>query len=182
MLQREPWTYIITKVDNTTPKGIVTYTVKQDKYEPEHDYVQLNPDAPDYGDMYADYYSSIVVPKEEDENVLHKQYRLVVEALNYNVKLGYTKVLTAKIYDGQNNEITNVFKDSECIWNFKLENENLERKRLIVIDEEYSLKEENKFKCKFKFDGDEKYLGQNITATCQIDNMTTEVLLEIITL
>ena len=177
MLQREPWTYIITKVDNTTPKGIITYTVKQDKYEPEHDYVQLNPNAPDYGDMYANYYSSTIIPKEEKEDVLNKQCKLIIEALNYNIKLGYSKIITAKIYDAQNNDITNVFKDSECIWNFKLENENLERKKLIVVDEEYGLKEGNKFKCKFKFDGDEKYLSQNITVTCQIDNMTAEVFL-----
>lgn len=182
MLQKEPWTYIVTKVNNTTPKGIITFTVKQDRYEPEHDYVQLNPDAPDYGDMYPDFWSSSVIPKQNEENVLYKKSKLAIEAPNYKIKFGYSKVLTAKIYDSEDNDITDMYKDSECIWDFKLENTDLVRKKLIVIDEDYSLKEGNKFKCKFKFDGDEKHLNQNIFVTCKIDDMTAKIPLDVSTL
>lgn len=182
MLQREPWTYIVTKVDNTTPKGIITFTVKQDRYEPEHDYIQMDPNKPDYGDMYADYWSSNVPPQKGKEDVIHKEHKLIIEAPNYNLKLGYTKILTAKIYDANNNDITDMYKDSECIWNFKLENVDLNRKKLIVIDEDYKLKEGNKFKCKFKFDGDEQYLQHNITVTCQIDDLIANVKLDVTTL
>ena len=182
MLQKEPWTYKITKVDNTTPKGIVTFTVKQDKYEPLHDYVQLDPNADDYGDMYPDYYSSAVFPERNEEDVLHKKCKLVIEAPNYHIKLGNSKILTAKIYDATGRDVTSVFKDSECIWNFKLDDMEINRKKLIVIDNDYSLKEGNEFKCKFMFDGDEQYLEHKIVVTCQIDELTTEVLLDVITL
>lgn len=182
MLQKEPWTYKITKVDNTTPKGIVAFTVKQDKYEPLHDYVQLDPNADDYGDMYPDYYSSAVFPERNEEDVLHKKCKLVIEAPNYHIKLGNSKILTAKIYDATGRDVTSVFKDSECIWNFKLDDMEINRKKLIVIDNDYSLKEGNEFKCKFMFDGDEQYLDHKIAATCQIDELTTEVLLDVITL
>lgn len=182
MLQKEPWTYIVTKVNNTTPKGIITFTVKQDRYESEHDYVQLDPNEPDYGDMYPDYWSSTVLPEQKEENILHKKYKLTIEAPNYNIKLGCAKVLTAKIYDADNNDITDMYKDSECIWDFKLENTDLVRKKLIVIDKDYSLKENNKFKCKFKFDGDEQYIQHNIIVTCQIDDMITDVSLDVTTL
>lgn len=182
MLQKEPWTYIVTKVNNTTPKGIVTFTVKQDRYEPEHDYVQLNPNEPDYGDMYPDYWSSNILPKQSEENVLYKKGKLAIEAQNYKVKLGYSKVLTAKIYDSEDNDITDIYKDSKCVWDFNLENVNLVRKKLVVIDEDYSLKEGNKFKCKFKFDGDEQYLRHNIIVTCQIDDMIANVPLDVVTL
>ena len=57
MLQKEPYVYKITKVKNTSQKGMITFTIKQDRFEPEHDYVSLDPDADDYGDMYADYYA-----------------------------------------------------------------------------------------------------------------------------
>lgn len=187
MLQKEPWTYRITKVNNTTPKGIVTFTVKQDKFEPLHDYVQLDINEPDYGDMYPDYYASDVVQPCINDNfdcteLKHNDYTLIIEAPNDKIKLGYSKVLTAKIYDAENNNVTDMFKDSECVWNFKLENTDIVRKKLIVIDEDYSLKDGNKFKCKFMFDGDEKYLQNNITATCQIDDMFADILLDVIAL
>lgn len=182
MLRKEPLTYRITKVDDTTPKGNIIFTVKQDKYEPEHDYVQLDPNAHDYGDMYPDYWSSNVLPEKDEKDTLYKKYRLSIEAPNYNIKLGNTKVLTAKIYDAENNDITDVYKNSECLWDFKMEDVNLNRKKLIIIDKAYSLKEGNKFKCKFKFDGDEQYLRYNITVTCQIDDLVADVRLDVITL
>ena len=186
MLQKEPWTYIVTKVNNTTPKGIITFTVKQDRYEPEHDYVQLDPNADDYGDMYPDLFESDVSTCTNDNfdcvDLKYSQYTLIIDAPNNKIKLGYSKVLTAKIYDAENNDVTEMFKGSECIWNFKLENMNLVRKKLIVIDEDYNLKDNNKFKCKFMFDGDEQYLQSNITATCQIEDMFADISLDVVTL
>ena len=93
-----------------------------------------------------------------------------------------TTILTAKIFDAENNDITDVFKDSKCIWDFKLDNTILNKKKLIVVDKDYSLKEGNKFKCKFKFEGDEQYLGHNIIVICQIEDMFSETSLDVIAL
>ena len=186
MLQREPWTYQITKVHNTSPKGIVTFTVKQDRYEPDHDYVQLDPDKEDYGDMYADFYDSSVEPNNVEPNNLEQKQSLngniSIEAPNYNIKLGASKILTVKIYDEEKNDISEMYKDSKCIWDFGLEDAVFDKRKLIIIDEDYSLKEGNEFKCKFKFLGDEKYLENNIVVTCKIENMFTKVLLDVIAL
>ena len=136
--------------------------------------------------MYADYYSSTVNICENDNFDCTKQtynkYTVVIEAPNYNLKLGAYKILTAKVYDAENNDVTNMFKDSKCIWDFKIDEANLIRKKLVVVDENYSLKEDNKFKCKFKFDGDEQYLSHKITASCQIDNLTANVSLDVLNL
>ena len=193
MLQREPWTYVITKVDNTTPKGIITFTVKQDKFDQNNDYVQMDPNEDDYGDMYADalklypdYFESDVYPCRNDNfdctDLKYDKYTLIIEAPNDKVKIGYSKVLIAKIYDAENNDVTSFFKNSECIWDFKLEETNLVRKKLIVIDEDYSLKDGNKFKCKFMFDGDEQYIERNITVTCQIEDMHANIELDVVAL
>jgi hypothetical protein len=183
MLQEEPHVYIITKVDNTSPKGVITFTVKQDRYEPLHDYVCLDPDCEDYGDMYADYYSSDVIPEEHEENIINKEhYTMVIESSNYNVRIGTSKVLSVKIYDADNKDITNEYSKSECVWNFRLENAEEIQDKLIVVDKDYSLKDGNEFKCKFKFNGDEKYLGHNINVGCKIENMSAEISLDIIAL
>ena len=186
MLQKEPWTYKITKVNNTTPKGIVTFTVKQDKFEPEHDYVQMDPNADDYGDMYPDYYDSDVKSCINDnfdcKSLNYNKYTIVIESVNNKVKLGMSKVLTAKIYDADNNDVSDMFKNSQCVWDFKLDDITLNRKELFIIDNNYSLKKENKFKCKFMFDGDEKYLEHNITVMCQIEDMLANIQLDIVAL
>ena len=181
MLQKEPYVYQITKVKNTHPKGIIAFTVKQDRFEPEHDYVSLNPESDDYGDMYADYYSSTIVPNEDVEDIESDGRRLSIEAASYNVKLGASKVLNVKVYDLNNNDVTNEYSDYECIWNVEMDNlEDINY--LIVVDDDYSLKEENKFKYKFKFNGNERYLNNNINVTCKIDNMSTTISLDIIAL
>ena len=182
MLQPEPYVFTITKVNNTSPKGIIIFTVKQDRFEKEHDYVCLDSNSENYGEMYADYFSSSVIPDEKIEIQNSNDSKIVIEAANYNVKLGTSKVLTAKIYDAENNDITNEYLDSECIWDIELIHIENVQDELIVVDEKYSLKDGNKFKYKFKFNGDEQYLGKNIKVICKIDNISAEASLDIIAL
>lgn len=182
MLKKKPWVYRITKVDDTATRGLIVFTMKQDKFEPEHDYVCMDPDSEDYGEMYADYYASDVLPVEPDEKDI-----LVVESANSNVRLGVSKVLTAKVYDSEKNDITEMYKNSECIWTFKLVQVKT-KNDLIFIEktwlEEYeeNNKQKYRFKCKFKFNGDEQYLGHNIEANCTIDNLSENVSLDIVPL
>lgn len=176
MLKKRPWVYKITKVDDTATKGIITFTIKQDRYEPDHDYVSLDPNNEDYGDMYADYYSSTILPESNQKGTM------AIESSNFNIRLGSSKVLTVKIYDFENNDITDMYRGSNFAWSFELMQTKILQEELIVIDEEYSKKEGNEFKCKFKFNGDEQYLGCNIKAICQVDDMIADVLLDIVPL
>ena len=181
MLKKRPWVYRITKVDDTGTRGLVIFTIKQDKFEPDHDYVCMDPSKEDYGYMYADYYSSDIEPCDNDDTPECDKHVITIETVNNTVKLRSSKVLTAKIYDDDGNDITDMYKDSECIWDFEM---SLVRalNRLIVVDEEYSQKDGNKFKCKFKFNGDEQYLGHVIKVICRIANLESDVLLDIVPL
>lgn len=193
MLQREPWVYKITKVDNTTPKGVITYTVKQDRYNQEHDYVQLDPHEPDYGDMYADYYKSDIKPDINDNfdhnKITYEKYTLVIESVNDKVKLGTSKVLYAKVYDGQNNDITELYKNDQYTWNLQGIDFS-EKENELITEQEFTVDEyrdENdklkyRFKCKFKFIGNELYLEDRINVTCQVDDLSANILLDIIAL
>ena len=64
MLQEEPYVYIATKIKNTSPKGIITVTVTQDRFDKNKDFVDNDPKSDTYGEMYADYYSSTITPEE----------------------------------------------------------------------------------------------------------------------
>lgn len=183
MLRRNPWTYIVTKIDDTATVGVVCVTVKQDKFNPHTDYVQMDTEAPDYGDMFSDYYSSDVLPEKTDEadlaNINQTTYRLAVEAPNNLVKLGNSKVITARMYDANNKDVTEEFKNENCSWSIEMTNKKL-REVLFVIDKDYS--KENPFKFKFRFVGDEKYLGENVRVVCTLGKYTEEILLDIVTL
>lgn len=188
MLQREPWAYKITKVDNTTPKGIITYTVKQDRYNQEHDYVQLESSAPDYGDMYADYYTSNVEADANDNfncrSESYNKYTLAIESVNDKIKIGATKVLLAKVYDGENHDITELYKDAKCDWNFNGIEPALIDNAQSWLDEYYddngALK--YRFKCKFKFIGNEHYLNTNVNVVCRVEDLSSDITLDIVAL
>lgn len=181
MLQKNPWVYIITKVNDTATKGMVEVTVKQDKFEPEHDYVQLDPSASDYGDMYADLLDDTVTATEKDEvkGVNLHGYQLSIQAKNNLVKLNSVKILEAHITDGSNKDITSKCNDMECKWEIKLDNDEtgILSTPLLSFDTDYMTK--NKFKCKFKFLGDEKYLSQNLTVKCTVGKLESNIILDI---
>ena len=193
MLKKRPWVYRITKVDDTATRGLLTFTIKQDRFEPDHDYISIDPKNKDYGDMYADYFESDVKPCVNDDTPNCDEHIITIETVNDNVKLGSSKVLTAKVYDSENNDITDLYKNSKCDWSFELVSSRsnlieIERSWLDEYKEEYiecnkvKYRIKYRFKCKFKFNGDEQYLGYNIKASCTIDDMTSNVLLDIVPL
>lgn len=181
MLQKDPWAYIITKVNDTATKGMVEVTVKQDKFEPEHDYVQLDPTAPDYGDMYADLFddTTIAIEKDEVKGVDLHGYQLSIQSKNNLVKLNSVKILEAKILDGNNTDITSECKDIECKWDIKIEGDKtgISTVPLLSFDDDYM--NNNKFKCKFKFLGDESYLTKNLTVKCTVGELESNITLDI---
>lgn len=194
MLQPEPLVYKITKVKNTSPKGIVIFTVKQDRYESEHDYVCLDPLHDDYGEMYADYYSSTVQPLEEIKQLV-KTNKFVIEAANYKVRLGNSKVIYSKVYDANNVDITKMFANVDCEWTYELLQEVQGKSKLTKLDinvisdsiSSVDLYHENdiekcRFKNKFKFNGDEQYVDCQIKVTCKLEDMSTTALLDIVPL
>lgn len=173
MLQEEPYVYKVSKIKNTSPKGIITVTVEQDRFDSNKDYVNL-----DTGEMYADYYSSTVIP--EEENVQEGSTNtLFIEAVSYNVRIGGSKVVYAKILDINGNDVTNTYDGSQLEWSFKIKDDEFAEDNLIEIDEAYRYKDGNQYKCKFKFNGDEDYIDKRITATVTINNISASADLNI---
>lgn len=179
MLQNEPYVYKVSKIKNTSPKGIITITAKQDRFNPNTDFVDNNPNSSTYGEMYADYYSSTVTP-ETQEDLSIGEHILSIEAKTYSVRIGGSKVLYAKIKDMAGNDITNTYDSSNLEWSFSMDGMSIEN-TLIAVDNGYRFKDEkNYYKCKFKFTGDELYLNKKIAVTLKIKNLTAKVDLEVV--
>lgn len=184
MLQEEPYVYKVSKIKNTAPKGVVTVTIEQDRFNADSDYVNL-----ETGEMYANYYSSTIVPEEQiipntEENEPDVEVNtdiLSIEAKTYSVRInGGSKVVYAKILDKDGNDVTNNYDSSLFEWSFSFKDDEFVEDGLIVIDETYSFKDGNQYKCKFKFKGDEAYLNKRITVTLKVDELSASADLDIV--
>lgn len=181
MLQDEPYVYKTSKIKNTSPKGIITVTVEQDEFNKDADFVDNNPNSPTFGEMYADYYSSTVVPEEIQPEIETNTDILSIEAKTYSVRInGGSKVVNAKVLDKNSNDVTNNYDSNNFIWNFKLKDSDEDITSLIVEDSAYNELNKDKYKFKFKFLGDEKYLNKIITITLKIDELSANADLDIV--
>lgn len=173
MLQEEPYVYKASKIKNTSPKGIIAVTIEQDRFDSNKDYVDF-----DTGEMYADYYASNITPEEiiiEEQNT----DIISIEAKSYNVRIGGSRIVYVKITDSNGNDVTNKYDGLSLRWNFVLQDETLDTIGLIVKDDGYRYKDGNQYKCKFKFNGDEKYIGKKIIANVTLNNLAASAELTI---
>ena len=178
MLQDEPYVYKASKIKNTTPTGILTVTIEQDRFNADSDYVNL-----ETGEMYADYYSSTVVPEEvpviKEEEVITDI--LSIEAKTYSIRInGGSKIVYAKILDKDGNDVTNNYNSDDLIWSFSFKDNECAEDVLFSIDQAYGSKEGNEYKCKFKFLGDEAYLNERITVKLTINELSASADLDIV--
>ena len=176
MLQDEPYVYKASKIKNTAPKGVITVTIEQDRFNTDSDYVNL-----DTGEMYADYYSSTIIPEEVTPEIEATTDVLSIEAKTYNVRInGGSKVVYAKILDQDGNDVTNNYSGEDLIWSFKLKDSDEDITSLILEDSTYNEVNKDKYKYKFKFLGDEIYLNKIITVTLKINELSANADLDIV--
>ena len=179
MLQEEPYVYKASKIKNTAPKGVITVTIEQDRFNTDSDYVNI-----ETGEMYADYYSSTVVPEEvpaikEEEEVITDI--LSIEAKTYSVRInGGSKVVNAKILDKDGNDVASNYSSGDLVWSFELKDSEEDITSLISEDLTYNETNKDKYKYKFKFLGDEQYLNKIITVKLSINDLSATADLDIV--
>lgn len=183
IIQDEPYVYMISKVNNTSPKGVIEFTVVQDEFNKDADYVDNDPKSPKYGEMYADYYSSTItpVPEEHLTDIVVNTDILSIEAKTYSVRInGGSKVVYAKIIDKDGNDVTNNYNSNDLVWSFEFKDSDEDITSIISEDLTYNETNKDKYKYKFKFSGDEKYLNKIITVKLTINELSATADLDIV--
>lgn len=125
--RKNPICWSVSKLENDIPFGINKITLKQDKFNPKTDYVNLST-----GEMYADYYKTIVEPEEPSEKppVVNGYSTILFNGTSPVIKVGGSpKTLTAKFYDENDAESNN----SIAQWSFSICGQNAND--MILIDE-----------------------------------------------
>lgn len=161
--REEPVVWRNSKVEDMAMKGIVKLTFAQDRYDNVHDYIEKDSDGNVIG-MWANYYDAYIEPKEVDNELYKSSNRLTCEIVcdsdNSQLKVGGGyRNYTVNFYNGGLS-----ISPIDGVWNFYyLDEDGFEEdvSEYIEIDTPDML-EFNKVR--FKFLGDDDFIGTTIYA------------------
>lgn len=124
---KEPITWKVSKVENDSPSGINKFTVVQDKFNPNTDYVNF-----ETNEMFADYYDLAIPPKGDTPPDQTGDYcEIVVSGTSSVLKVGGSpKRITANIVLA-NGEVY----DGSINWSFLIDDEDASDKINILYDD-----------------------------------------------
>ena len=176
-LSDHPSAWTVTKCENVQPFGIQKLTIYSNFFNEHTDYVNL-----ETGEMYANYYDSNIEPTDPDTpsptpSSIHGK----ITASTSTIKVGGSyKTLTLKLYDVDDNEITDNYSSyspDDFKWTCSI-TEGDTTTVLTDVVSWYKGKEFNQKKIKFPDNRD--YLGQVLDVKCVVDGIETVEKFEII--
>ena len=170
----------VTKIENAQPIGLQKLTLYQTSWNEHTDGYAYD----EYGNYvpYANYYDSNIEPTDPDtpsptpSNTYGK-----ITASTSTIKVGGSyKTLTLKLYDADNNEITDNYSSyspDDFKWTCSITNGN---KTTDLTDVVSWLKGSLFNQRKIKFPNDRSYLGKILDVKCIVDGIKTAEKFEII--
>ena len=163
-LTEKPIVWKISKVVTHSPVGVIKINLSQDSWNDHTDYVNL-----ETGEMYADYYSSSTEPTDPDtpSHTPSNTYGKITASTS-TIKVGGSyKTLTLKLYDADDNEITDNYSSyspDDFKWSCYIkgnETDDLSDKVTWLNGSLFNQK-------KIKFSDDRSYLGKILVVHCCI--------------
>ena len=162
-----PNVWKVSKVENVNPIGIQRLTLSQDSFNPDTDYVNL-----ETGEMYADYYSSIIEPKEDSTIDL----KCKISCNTNTIKVGGSyKTLTVNITDFTGLDVTNKYEFTSDMWSCSIDGIDYTSDKSIIWKEQ-----DVNNTIKLKLDNNKELLSKTLTVNCKVaDNLIGSIQLEI---
>lgn len=173
-----PIVWSVTKCENFKPIGIQKLTLYQDYYDPNTDYLERD-DNENIVAMYADYYDSNIEPI--DPNTPTPVPSLIygkITASTSTIKVGGSyKILTLKLYDADNNEVTENYSESTFDWTCSITNGD----KITDLSDTVTWLDGSSFnQKKIKFPDNRDYLGKLLDIKCVVDGIETVEQFELI--
>ena len=151
-----PRVFSITKVDRLDSNGLCVYTIKQDLWNEETDYIhyEVEGDPSTIKGKYADYYSETPITKEDA--VIYERAEFVVSGSKPEIKVGGgTKKITVKIMKNED-EVPFV----EGLWTFTVNDEDATD--LLIVKDHSTNADLSENQIQIKFKGDRSYIGKTL--------------------
>ena len=176
---KHPLVWKLTKLENTKPLGLLQLTFSQTSFDQNNDYIEKDDDGNIIG-MWADYLSSTEptdpdTPSPTPSNIYGK-----ITASTSTIKVGGSyKTLTLKLYDADDNEITDNYSSyspDDFKWTCYIkgnETDDLSDKVTWLNGSLFNQK-------KIKFPDDRSYLNKILVIKCTVDDIVTTEEFELI--
>ena len=177
---KHPLVWKLTKLENTKPLGLLQLTFSQTSFDQNNDYIEKDSDGNIIG-LWADYYDSNIEPTDPDtpsptpSNTYGK-----ITASTSTIKVGGSyKTLTLKLYDADNNDITDttiaVLTRNDFVWTCSCDGIDLTNSDKVTWLSGSSINQ-----AKIKFADDRSYLNKILVIKCVVDGIVTTEEFELI--
>ena len=165
-----PNTWKVSKLERANVRGRTKITLAQNAFDPHSDYIEKDSDGNIIG-LWADYYDSNIEPTDPDtpsptpSNTYGK-----ITASTSTIKVGGSyKTLTLKLYDADDNEVTDNYSSATFDWSCYIkgnETDDLSDKVTWLNGSLFNQK-------KIKFADDKSYLDKILVIKCIVDGIET---------
>ena len=170
----EPLAWLVTKVEDVSPKGVRRITFAQDVFNQHKDYVEKGEDGNVIG-MYADYWVSSVEPENYSSNlesISPSSATQITCSGKQQIKIGGSyKTFTVTYVDSDDQ--SSYPETGE--WNFTIDGEDATN--ILTINHT-----DQPNKVKVKFDGGDEYIGKILTITHKSGDLVASLRIEILPL
>ena len=177
---KHPLVWKLTKLENTKPLGLLQLTFSQTSFDQNNDYIEKDDDGNIIG-MWADYFSYTEPTDPDTLSPTPSSIHGKITSSTSTIKVGGSyKTLTLKLYDADNNEITDNYSSyspDDFKWTCSITNGN---KTTNLTDVVSWLKGSSFNQRKIKFPNDRSYLGKILNVKCIVDGIETAEKFEII--
>ena len=147
-----PTVWQISKVENAAPFGLQRLTLKQDRWNDDTDFIDVD-DTDDLFAMYANYNISGLTPQDADDT----KPTCTIDYASQELKLGGSyRTFTATVFSRRGEDVTDDVED--IAWSIMIGDVDLVAQELVKV-----LGEGRKIKIKFL--GDRSYLTKIVTIT-----------------
>lgn len=173
-----PNTWKVSKIERANVRGRTKVTLAQSTFDSNSDYIEKDSNGTIIG-LWADYYDSNIKPI--DPNNPPPTPSLVygkITASTSTIKVGGSyKTLTLKLYNSDNEDVTDSYSCSTFDWSCYITNGN-EMTDLFDVPTWSNVSKFNQKKIKFPNNRD--YLGRLLSVKCIVDNIETVEQFELI--
>ena len=154
----------MTKLENTKPLGLLQLTFSQTSFDQNNDYIEKDDDGNIIG-MWADYFSSTEPTDPDTSSPTPSTTYGKITASTSTIKVGGSyKTLTLKLYDSDDNEVTDNYSSATFDWTCYIkgnETDDLSNKVTWLNGSLFNQK-------KIKFADDRSYLNKILVIHCRI--------------
>lgn len=178
----KPVAWTISKVESASNLGIQMLTLYQDFFDQNRDYIEKDSNGDIVG-LWADYYDSNIEPTDPytPTSTPSTTYGKIIASTS-TIKVGGSyKTLTLKLYDADDNEVTDNYSNATFDWTCSITDEN---ETTVLTDKVTWLNGTSFNQKKIKFPDDRSYLDKVLDIKCTITKdskiITTAVQFELI--